>query len=136
MSTCSYAGVQYHVKGLLEDPHARVNWYPEPNLTAVVQRNNSELTVNGNFRHILCRRISVTREPFGNLYCDMCADLVHKWDFHKVVWEDTAEEKRGTRGTGRGRRLGYLGVCELSAHSRVSLPKNDQRKVSSVLKFY
>jgi hypothetical protein len=102
MSNCTYGGAKYNVQGLLNDPYVGATWYHEPSLKAVVAYQNREVVVNGTFRHVMCRRISISNEPFSNLTCSMCKGLVHEGDFRKrVMREEKSIDKPGVRETSR-----------------------------------
>jgi hypothetical protein len=62
----------------------------------------------------------------------------------RVMREDSSLEKRGNRNTGTGRRLGFLSVLELAAHSRIITKKyrierayhaHNRRRVSQLKMF-
>jgi hypothetical protein len=77
------------------------------------------LDIKGTFHHQSCVRFAVSKEPFQNLSCCMCYVIPQEKDFRMcVVREARCIEKRGSRGIGDGRRLGYLAVAKLCVHSR------------------
>jgi hypothetical protein len=81
--------------------------------------NDKLHVVSGCFRHKVCKRFSSSGEPFIDLTCSECCNILQESDFRmRVVREDISLEKRGKRSTGLGRRLGYLSNVELAAHSR------------------
>ena len=103
---------------MLFDPHPGKLWYPEPHLEACFSLEGDVTIVKGAFRHRSCKRVSESTEPFRNLTCDMCQSIVFECDFKaRVLREEHAVEKRGSRSTGLGRRVGYLSSFEVSAHS-------------------
>ena len=119
-----YAGKSYPIDPLLFDPHPGKNWYPEPYLEAFFTVGSDLVLVKGSFRHRSCRRFSSSNTGFFNFTCDMCESIVDESDFRlRVVREERALEKRGSRGTATGRRVGYLSALELSAHSRLLAKK-------------
>ena len=66
----------------------------------------------------MCRKMSILGHPFDNMTCSMYDTMLQENDFRKrVLREDSNPKKRGTRGTCAGRKLGYLYVFELVAHS-------------------
>ncbi len=71
------------------------------------------------FRHRDFPWISNFGEPFSNFTYDACFRIPQELDFKKrVIQEDATIVKRDVRGTGFGRRLGYLSIHELFAHSK------------------
>ena len=121
---CIYGGKSYGLHSLLFDPHPGKLWYPEPHLEACFSVEGDVTIVKGAFRHRSCRRVSKFGKPFPNFTCDMCQTIVSECDFRsRVIREERAVEKRGCRGTGLGRRVGYLSVFELSVHSRLLTKK-------------
>lgn len=121
---CIYGGKSYGIDALLFDPHPGKLWYPEPHLEACFSLEGDVTIVKGAFKHRSCRRVSESAVPFPNLTCHMCQSIVFKCDFRsRVLREEHALEKRGSRGTSLGRRGGYLSVFELSAHSRLLTKK-------------
>jgi hypothetical protein len=76
------------------------------------------LDIKGTFRHRSCVRFAVYKEPFQNLSYCMYSAIPQEKDFRMhMVREARCIEKRGSRGTGDGKRLGYLAAAELCAHS-------------------
>jgi len=68
---------------------------------------------------MLCVKVDNLGDGFTDLACSMCASIPLENDFRKrVVREDRSIEKRGTRTTGAGMRLGYLFVFELAKYGR------------------
>ena len=62
----------------------------------------------------------MSNEPWPHLTCSMCATIPCLTDFRlRVMREDKSIEKRGTRSTDGGRRLGYLSFPELTTHSKL-----------------
>ena len=80
--------------------------------------------VEGCLRHVQCARLSTSGYPFQNFSCSACTRIPQEMDFRlRVGREDAALEKRGCRGTGEGRRIGYLSMHELAKHSRIIAKK-------------
>jgi hypothetical protein len=78
-----------------------------------------EYKIDGCFRHRDCPWIFNSGEPFTNFTYDACFRIPQEFCFRKgVVQEDVTIVKRGVRGTRFGRRLGYLSIHELFAHSK------------------
>ena len=118
--SCTYGGAKYSVKSLLADPHSGVEWYTEPHLVGLVPVGSNVIMIDSAFRARDCNRFVVSGEPFPALTCYNCAKIPNMNDFRKqVTREHIRVEKRGGRGTGGGRRLGYLSVIELAAHGRI-----------------
>jgi hypothetical protein len=46
----------------------------------------------------------------------------------RVMREESVVEKRGSRNTGEGRRLGYLSIFELATHSRIRSKNTDWKR--------
>ena len=121
---CLYGGKSYSIDALLFDPHVGKVWYPEPYLEALLRVQDDVVIVKGSFRHRKCKRISLSKEPFPGFTCSMCAAIVFETDFKlRVIREEHAVEKHGSRGTGAGRRVGYLSLFELTSHSRTLAKK-------------
>ena len=117
--TYSYSGVSYSVRDLLNDLHVGGVWYLEPHVNASFSRRGQVFQINGTYRHRLCTRVDRSNEGFTDLCCSMCATIPLENDFRKrILREDRSVEKRGTRTTGAGRRIGYLSILELTQHSR------------------
>ena len=117
--TVEYGGNSYVVNALINDPHSGVEWYPEPHLRVDVQICGVVVHVNGTFRHRKCVRMAMGLEPFPDLTCPMCAQIPRENDFRmRIKREDQALVKGGHRTTAGGIRLGYLGVYEVSKHTR------------------
>jgi hypothetical protein len=77
-----------------------------------------EYKIDGFYKHRNFPWIFNFGEPFINLICDVCSRIPHELDFReKVIQEDATIVKRGARGRGFGRRLGYLSIHELFTHS-------------------
>ena len=73
--------------------------------------------VSGAFQHVECVRFCTDGKGFQDLTCSMCAQIPQENDFKKkVLREDRAIKKRGSRTTCGGRRVGYLTVAELVRH--------------------
>ena len=68
----------------------------------------------------------------------MCQSIIFECDFRsRVLREERAIGKRGSRGTGLGRRAGYLSVFEVTVHSRLlnkKLKKEQMRHWSAKAK--
>ena len=121
---CMYASKNYTILSLFEDPHSGNNWYSEPHLSSIIEFESRKIIVNGAFRHKKCLRFSVSGVPFTNFTCTMCTIIPQEKDFRcRVVREDNSIEKRGSRGTAGGRRVGYLSVSELTVHNRLIMKK-------------
>jgi len=116
---CFYNRLSYGVRGLLEDHMSGGNWFSEPHLVATVTVNRAAVYINGAFRHKDCAEFAPTTSGFTNLTCSKCTQIPQENDFTKrVVIEDRALDKRGTRTIGGGRRIEYLTVAELVCHGR------------------
>ena len=119
-----YGEKSYGIDALLFDPQPGKLWYPEPHLKSCFSLKGDVTTVKGAFRHRSCRRVSESVEPFPNLTCDMCQNIVFECDFRaRVLRKEGAVKKRGSRGTGMGRRVGYLSLFEMCAHSQLLTKK-------------
>ena len=117
--TTAYAGKSYKVLGLLNDPHPGVNWYCEPPISCGFTVDGSLVSVNGCFRHQQCVCFSASGKSFLDFSCGACTHIPLETNFRlRVVREDRALEKRGTRGTEARRRLGYLSLLEVVCHNR------------------
>lgn len=117
--TCSYGGVSYCARELLNDLHVGGVWYPEPHITATFIRNDEVVKINGTFKHKSYMRVDKSGKGFLGLSCSMCSDIPLQMDFQKrIVREDHSAEKRGSRTIGARRRLGYLSMLELAKHAQ------------------
>ena len=112
---CEYGGKNYLVKDLLNDMHVGGNWIVEPKTKGTIQSKTGDVVhVHGCFRHVSCKKISLTGEPFTDLTCSKCVRIPQEVDFRlRVIREEASLDKRGTRSTGQGRRFGYLQYLEL-----------------------
>ena len=127
--TTQYGGKVYKVDGLLNDPKPGGVWVTEPITSADFIFNNKKMVVSGCFRHISCKRLSLTGEPFPNLMCANCEGIVHATDFRlRVYREGRALVKRGARNTYIGRRVDYLSSQELATHSDALAKKYREEK--------
>lgn len=119
-SVCSYAGKMYLVQRLLLDLHPGGSWIAEPETKGRVDLGAGETKIiEGCFRHKGCRRVSMSGAPFDDLTCTRCARIPQEVDFrHRVMREELSLEKRGTRSSAGGRRLGFLQSHELFQYSR------------------
>lgn len=117
-----YNGESRHVKDLLEDQvKVNGNWYPEPMVEADVlcESSGESCRIDGLFRHRNCSRVSELGGGFQDLTCSHCFTIKHEPDFRlRVLRESTAIEKRGSRGTGRGRNIRYLTIPEVQRQSQ------------------
>ena len=121
---CIYRRKSYGIDALLFDLYSGKLSYPKPHLMACFSLEGDVIIVKGAFRHTSHRRVSESAEPSSNLTCDMCQSIVVECDFRsRVLREERTIKIRGSRGTGLGRRVGYLFVFELSAHSRLLAKK-------------
>ena len=119
-----YVGNSYLVNALLDDLHSGVQWYTERHLTASVHVRRSIVEVKGAFRHKLCDRLSGSIEPFPNLTCSKCALIPLQNDFRmQVRRESSAVLKKGECSTAGGIQVGYLGMLEVSKHTRMLCKK-------------
>jgi hypothetical protein len=108
------------VHGLLNYPHRGANWVPEPHTAAEINISGKIIKIKGTFRHDQCRRVSTSGQAFDNLTCSICSGIPQEGEFRlRVLREDSAPEKRGSRDTGQGRRLEYLSVFELGKRLKV-----------------
>lgn len=115
-----HEGKMFEVLRLLFDAKPGQSWFREPWLQDVVVVDRACVQINGTFRHRSCLRMSMTNEPWKNLTCSECANIPFETDFtFRVVREERALEKRGSRGIEGGRRIGYLTLLELTMHSRI-----------------
>jgi hypothetical protein len=127
---CEYAGKSFCVSRLLMDPKPGKNWFAEPHTRGTVGVRGNEKMISGCFRHVNCSRLSSSGFPFTHFCCHACNQIPQEMDFRlRVVREDAALEKRGCRGTGDGRRIGFLSMQELANHSRVTMKRlrNERR---------
>jgi hypothetical protein len=121
---CAYANKSYAMQGLLQDPKPGVNWVQESYVVANVGCEGSVKIVRGTFRHITYVRLSTFGLLFPNLTCSSCSKIPQEKDFRmQVMREDRSLEKRGTRGTASGHRLGYIFVLELAKSCRIITKK-------------
>lgn len=133
-----YGSESRPIKGILND-QVRVDgkWFAEPHARVEVWCLSSQLTCNviGLFRHIECARISTEGGGFEDLTCSKCFSIRTCDDFRRrVEREQRAPEKRGWRGTGKGRRLDYLTVPEIQRQAkRYKQTLLRERKVQRVL---
>ena len=117
--TTKYGGKVFRVDSLLNDPKPGLMWVCEPSTIAEFVYNDEIVVVKGCFRHVKCKRLSATGEPFSNFICGDCSEIVRTTDFRlRVLREGRALVKRGSRDTESGRRVDYLSSLELAAHSR------------------
>jgi len=73
----------------------------------------------GCFRHKDCKRVSMDGAPFEDLTCTRCARISQQVDFrHRVMRKKLSLEKRDTRSSAWGRRLGFLQKHELFQYSK------------------
>lgn len=118
-SYCLYNGLSYAIRGLLEDQTRGVVWYSEPHLRVSLIVGGQTLQVSAAFRHSKCARFCTNGKGLLNFTCSMCAQIPQENDFKKkVLREDHAIDKRDTRTTSGGRRVGYLTLGELFRHGR------------------
>lgn len=104
-------------------------WVSQPTTSADFIFNNQNLVVTGCFRHVSCKRLSLTGEPFRNLMCSSCEGIVHATDFRlRVYREGRALVKRGSRDTHTSRRVDYLSCRELATHCRQLARKYREEK--------
>ena len=119
-----YGGKSYGIDALLFEPHPENLWYPELHLEACYSLEGNVTIVKGVFKHNSCRRVFEFAEPFPNLTCDICQSVVSDCDFRsRVLYEECAIGKHGSRGTSLGRQACYLFVFELSGHFRLLTEK-------------
>ncbi|CAM6105892.1 unnamed protein product [Calypogeia fissa] len=120
----SYGGQSRPIKEILND-QLKVEgvWYAEPLVRAKVWCLSTQeaCVIEGLFRHTNCSRISTEQGAgFQDLTCEHCFSIKTESDFRlRVLRESTAMEKRGTRDTGRGRRLDYLTIPEVRNQARI-----------------
>jgi hypothetical protein len=92
--TCIYSGKSYDITGLLMDPMPGFNWVPEPHTKGTFMYNDKLHVVSGCFRHKVCKRFSLSGEPFTNFTCSECCNIQQESDFRmQVVREDVSLEK-------------------------------------------
>ena len=119
-----YGRKSYGIDSLLFDPHPGKAWYPEPHLKALLHVEEEIVIIKGSFRHQDCKRVSLSGKSFTGFTCSMCSSIVLETNFRlRIVREEHAVHKCGSRGTGAGRRVGYLSLFELTTHSRILTKK-------------
>jgi hypothetical protein len=96
----------------------RMLGFREPHVEVDAVCDGDSVHIRGTFHHRSCARFSIAGKPFVNLSCFFCSAIPLVKDFRmRVVREERSLEKRGSHGTGDGRKLGYLAPAELSVHS-------------------
>jgi hypothetical protein len=105
----------YLVKRLLLDLHPGGSWIAEPETKGKVDMGARETKIiEGCFRHKDCKRVLMSGAPFDDLTCTRCAQIPQEVDFrHRIIREELSLEKRGTRSSAGGRRLGFMQSHEL-----------------------
>ena len=127
--TTQYGGKLYRVSAILNDPKPGALWVAEPSTTADFLYKNKQVIITGCFRHVSCKRLSVTGQAFLDFMCSMCSELVHATDFRlRVIREGRALVKRGFRDTQIGRRVDLLSSKELVVHSHQLARKYHEEK--------
>ena len=105
------------MKAILDDqPKADALWYVVPQVDREVWSISDQKTcvIKGLFRHQQCNYMSALGGGFTDLTCENCWSIIKEHDFRfRVSREVEAIEKRGTRGIGYGKRLGYLTIPEV-----------------------
>jgi hypothetical protein len=74
---CEYNEKAYSVQVLLQDHSPGTAWIPEPWTNAKVECHGSFARTSGTFRHVHCKRMSITGIPFNDLTCCDCARIPH-----------------------------------------------------------
>ena len=91
----------------------------KPSTTADFVFRGQLVLIRGCFRHVQCKRLCATGEPFTNFICSNCMEIEQANDFRlRVQREGRALVKRGRRDIQQGRRIGYLQITELASQSR------------------
>lgn len=104
----------------LFDPQPSQNRYLKPYVRSSFVADGFSVMVNNIFCTIQCFCIPSATYPWINQTCTMCTKIPLKSDFcGRVMCENHSVEKRGCMFSEGGRRLGYLFLDELGAHSRV-----------------
>lgn len=125
----SYGGFEHEILPLLHDPKPGRMWVPEPATSAEFMYRGGIISVDGCFRHVRCKRLSISNEPFQNYTCSECIEIPRENDFRlRVVRENHALVKRGFRDHCPGRRVDYLSIRELAGRSRVLAKKFKEEK--------
>jgi hypothetical protein len=102
-------GCETDVKPFLLDQKQGANWSCEPYLEVEIDFEGQLIVIDGCFRHRACQRFDVSLEGYADFTCKLCACIPQEPDFRgRIRREHEAEEKRGRRDTGQGRRLDYL----------------------------
>jgi hypothetical protein len=124
-----YAGKSYRVDSLVNDPKPGSLWIAEPNTTADFVFKGEAVVVKGCFRHVQCKRLNGTGEPFTNFTCSYCIEIEQATDFRlRVLREGRALIKRGCRHTQSRRRIDYLQRTEVAEQSRTLAKKHREEK--------
>jgi hypothetical protein len=114
----SYGSTTRLIKEILFDQtKLSGEWFAEPMVRAEVWCLHSQenCVIEGLFRHSKCSRVSIEGGGFRDLTCEACHGIKFMEDFRgRVGRESNAQEKRGTRGTGKGRCIDYLTIPEVS----------------------
>ena len=114
-----YAGKSYRVESLQNDSKIGSVWMAELSTTADFVFRGQLVLIRGCFRHVQCKRLCATGEPFTNFICSNCMEIEQANDFKlRVQREGRALVKRGRRDIQQGRRIGYLQITELASQSR------------------
>lgn len=117
-----YGKYRRPVKAILNDqPKVDALWYAVAQVEREVWNISDQRTcvIKGLFRHQQCNLVSALGGGFTDLTCEKCWSILKEHDFRfRVLRELEAVEKRGTRGTGQGRRLGYLTMPEIQLQAR------------------
>jgi hypothetical protein len=79
-----YGVLSYYVHELLNDPHPRSLWVPKPYTTTSIHMFSKLLQIVGSLRHKICRKISISCQPFDNLTCSMYLTILQENDFRKT----------------------------------------------------
>jgi hypothetical protein len=84
------------VKELREDPHKGSTWYCEVETRVEFSFTDKIVIVNGCFRHVLYKHLSISGDPFPGFTCSECANILTLGDFRKhVMRESRTVDKRG-----------------------------------------
>lgn len=81
--------------------------------------------INGAFRHVLCRRVSVVGENFSNFQCSYCALIPKESDFRMRVYRQKGKKVgRGLRNTEPCMRTDSFTNSELQKYAKERRKEN------------
>jgi hypothetical protein len=94
--TTLYNCKKYNVKELREDPYKGSTWYCKAETRVEFSFGDKTVIVNGCFRHVYCKHLSISGDPFPGFTCSECANILTLGDFRKhVMRESRTVDKRG-----------------------------------------